>query len=173
VGTADEALEDALSFLALVGAERPSPHVRARVLAAARGQGRLRAHAAMLAEHFRIPLQKALDVLDGIDDDASWEEGLLPGMGFIHVSPGPELRLGGADTHLVRLPAGLEWPRHRHGGEERHLVLDGAIADSRTGRDYFAGETLVSPRDSEHSFRVHEGVPCVGAIVLFGEIEFG
>jgi anti-sigma factor ChrR (cupin superfamily) len=152
---------------------RPPSTLRARLLAAAMENGRLRGHAAALASLFEIPLEKAVSTLDALEAPDGWEEGLFPGMGTIHVAAGPALARAGASTHLVRLPAGLDWPNHRHGGEERHLVLEGAITDSRTARDYGPGDVLVSPKGSAHSFRVHPGVPCIGAIVLLGEVEFG
>lgn len=154
-------------------AVRPPSALRARLLAASMENGRLRGHAPALAALFEIPLEKALSTLDALEAPDGWEDGMMPGMGTIHVSAGPALARAGATTHLVKLPAGLDWPNHRHGGEERHLVLEGAIADSRTARDYGPGDVLVSPQGSAHSFRVHPGVPCIGAIVLFGEVEFG
>jgi anti-sigma factor ChrR (cupin superfamily) len=152
---------------------QPPSALRARLLAASMENGRLRGHARALAALFEIPLEKALSTLDALEAPDGWEGGLLPGMGTIHVSAGPALARQGARAHLVRLPAGLDWPNHTHGGEERHLVLEGAITDSRTARDYGPGEVLVSPKGSAHSFHVHSEVPCIGAIVLFGEVEFG
>ncbi|MGZ3420485.1 MAG: cupin domain-containing protein [Polyangiales bacterium] len=164
----------ALAAIALQNPPSRAPKaLRARLLAASAENGRLRGHAPALASLFDLPLEKAVSILDALDAPDGWEEGLLPGMGTIHVSPGPSLQRAGALTHLVKLPAGLDWPTHRHSGEERHLVLEGAITDSRTSRDYRAGETLVSPTGSSHSFHVHSEVPCIGAIVLFGEVEFG
>jgi anti-sigma factor ChrR (cupin superfamily) len=164
----------ALATIALRSEQANAPKaLRARLLAASEENGRLHVHAPKLAALFEISLEKARSTLDALDAPDGWEDGLLPGMGTIHVSPGPALHRVGALTHLVKLPAGLDWPSHRHLGEERHLVLEGAITDSRTGRDYGPGEMLVSPTGTSHSFHVHPEVPCIGAIVLFGEVEFG
>jgi anti-sigma factor ChrR (cupin superfamily) len=165
---------EVLAALALRAAPVRAPStMRARLLAASMESGRLRGHAPALAQLFDLPIEKALSTLDALEAEDGWEDGLIPGMGTIHVSAGPKLARAGARTHLVRLPPGLDWPNHRHGGEERHLVLEGAITDSRTARDYGPGQVLVSPEGSSHSFHVHAEVPCIGAIVLFGEVEFG
>ena len=76
-----------------------------------------------------------------------------------------------ADAGLVRFPAGLEWGLHKHVGEEHHLFLTGAIRIDQTGEILRAGDTLISPPDSEHSFKVLPEEDCVAAVILTGGIE--
>lgn len=147
-----------------------STWVRARVLAAAEGRGRLARHGDALARFFEIPLDKANALLDAVDASDAWEPNPA-GIGLIHLAPGGRWAAMGADAGLVRFPAGIEWPLHRHIGEERHLFLEGAIRIDQTGQVLRAGDELVSAAGTEHSFHVLPESDCVAAVILEAGIE--
>ncbi|HVZ34889.1 MAG TPA: cupin domain-containing protein, partial [Polyangiaceae bacterium] len=85
-----------------------------------------------------------------------------------HFQAGPSL--GSADTGLVRMAAGLAFPRHRHIGAERVLVLEGGYRDS-SGRVVIAGDAVEMPDGSRHAYRVLPDGPLVFALVLESGIE--
>jgi anti-sigma factor ChrR (cupin superfamily) len=68
------------------------------------------------------------------------------------------------------MPASFEWPRHRHTGQERVLILEGAYRDS-SGRLYRAGDIHEMGADTEHGFTVLPDSPLLLALVLHGQIE--
>ncbi len=149
----------------------PAPSfLRARLLAAAEGRGRLAGYAGALAKFFEISESKARALLDAVDEPAAWEPNPT-GIGLIHLAPGARYAAMGADAGLVRFPAGMHWPLHRHVGEEHHLVVQGAIRIDQTGELVRAGDTLVSLPGSEHSFDVLGEEDCVAAVILTAGIE--
>lgn len=163
----DWALEALASSLEPVA---PPPFVRARILASAEPRGHLGAHVEALARFFEIGLEKARALLDAIASDDAWEPH-PSGIGLVHVAGGPRLAAASADTGLVRFPAGVDWPLHRHLGEERHLFLAGGIREHVTGRTFRAGDVLVSAAGTEHAFQVLPDEDCVTAVILMAGIE--
>jgi anti-sigma factor ChrR (cupin superfamily) len=91
------------------------------------------------------------------------------GISLIHLNAGT--RYATADAGLVRFPAGIQWPLHKHVGDEHHLFLEGGIRENETGREYHAGDVLISGAGSQHSFHVLPGVDCVAAVILTAGIE--
>ena len=71
---------------------------------------------------------------------------------------------------LVSITAGTTFPLHRHLGEERTLVLEGALSEA-DGTVYRPGDALTMPAESSHSFTVLPGAPLIFAVVLFAPIE--
>lgn len=147
---------------------KPGPHLRARLLASIRGEGRLARWTEALSRFLDVTLEKSRALLEAIDAPDAWEPGPLRGVGLIHFMGGP--RVAAADCGLVRLPAGMEWPLHRHVGDESMLILEGGIVESG-GTTYAAGSILERPAGSEHAFRVLAEHDCVWAAVLFEGIE--
>jgi len=146
------------------------PWVRARLLAAAEGKGRLGSFGEALARFFEISVDKARGLLDAVDSPEAWEPNPA-GIGLIHLAPGVRWAAMGADAGLVLFPAGMNWPLHRHIGEERHLFLEGAIRIDQTGQILRAGDELVSAAGTEHSFLVLPECDCVAAVILEAGIE--
>lgn len=147
--------------------EAPST-IRARLLAAAEANGRLAKFTDAVARVFEIPIDKARALLDAADAEGAWEAGPLPGVALMHLKGGPALAK--ADTGLVRFPAGIAWPLHKHLGAERMLVLEGTLVDD-TGRTWREGELLELPPGSQHAFDVLPGHDCLCAVVLHGGLE--
>ena len=143
-------------------------HVRARLLASTRDEGRLARLTGTLARFLDVTREKSRALLEAIDVAAAWEPGPLPSIALIHVTGGP--RVAAADCGLLRLPAGLEWPLHRHVGDEAMLILEGAIAEVG-GATYTAGAVLAKAAGTEHAFRALPDGDCVCAVVVFEGIE--
>lgn len=149
----------------------PAPgFLRARLLASAEAKGRLAQYTDALAQFLELPPSRARALLDMIDAPDAWERD-PSGIAMIHLAAGPRYARMGADVGLVRFPAGMVWPLHRHVGEEHHLFLEGGIRIDQTGQEIRAGGTLTSPPGSEHSFVVLPEVACVTAVILTAGIE--
>jgi quercetin dioxygenase-like cupin family protein len=97
-----------------------------------------------------------------------WENLPLPGVRLFHLVPGPAL--AGADAGLVSIAAGTPFPLHEHVGEERTLVLEGALSET-DGTLYRPGDSLTMLAGSSHAFTVLPGPALVYAVVLFAPIE--
>lgn len=101
--------------------------------------------------------------------------GLLPG-GWRHAAFEPfregvemcRLWQGGPDVALLRYAPGASVPRHRHGGLETILVLEGTQSDERGA--YSAGSIVFNPAGSEHSVWSDGG--CVVLIQWERPVEF-
>jgi quercetin dioxygenase-like cupin family protein len=162
------------SLLVAPGTRAPAspapPFLRARVLASAFGVGALAEHAEAVARLFEISVERARRLLDAVAVDEAWEPHPA-GIELVHVAAGPRFARGGFDTGLVRFPAGIAWPLHRHLGEERHLFLEGGIRLDDTGQVFGPGDVLVSAAGTEHAFHVLPDRPCVTAVVLETGIE--
>lgn len=124
-----------------------------------------------------LSMQRAREVLDKFDDMVGWEAA-GPGVMLFHLEAGP--RLSGAVVGLVRVDAGILFPRHSHIGEEMVLVLQGGIRDE-SGQVFLPGDIAYMSAGSEHEFTalpgnelaylavVHEGVdfsPSGGPVIL-------
>lgn len=163
------AMNETFAGLALVAAPiAPSPQLRARILAAAEGKGRLSQYVGQLARFFEITAEKARALLDVVDEPAAWERGPLPGVGLLHLSAGPSLAM--ADCGLVRFPAGMDWPLHRHVGPESMFVFQGGLVET-DGTRWVAGQVLHKAAGSEHAFQIMPGNDCVCAVIVREGIE--
>jgi quercetin dioxygenase-like cupin family protein len=162
-------LADALALLALsLDPAAPSAGARARLLAEIdRGpwpelqpaMGRL---FDLGAEAVRALGQRARDV-------AEWVAGPVPGSSLLHLTGGPRVAL--ADSGLVRVEPGVEFPWHKHIGTEISLILQGMLIES-TGRVFRPGDVHELGAGSEHGFRIPPGEQaCVFGVVLSAGIE--
>ena len=155
------ALEEAFSELPLILAPvTVTPDLRVQVLDAAKYT-----HLMALAGLFDLPSEAARAILD--DDDA-WVPGPFPGVSVVHLEGGPAV--AGADVGLVQNPPGHVMPEHDHLGEERVLVLQGEILDSR-GTSYRPGDVCVMRPGERHGHVAGPLVPLVFALVLWKGIE--
>ena len=128
-----DALLDAAGELGgLVQPVAPSGAARARLLDAARGGERFARFAGRFAELFDVGVDRARELLGLIDQPGAWEPGPARHAWLVHFQTGP--RLATADAGFVKLAAGERFPWHRHEGEEHSLILQGAAADSLSGR---------------------------------------
>ena len=161
-------------LMAAVGAEDP---LAAAVAAPIDGQANARPTGSPRFEPFVDTLARMLDLaadsvrqlLGRVDEPSSWGPG-LPGMLFQHFTPGPQLV--GVDAGLIRLEAGIAFPRHRHvAGNELTFVLDGCLIDCTDGsqpRSHAPGALVEQPEDSVHGYAASAEGPLTIIVVNHG-----
>lgn len=108
----------------------------------------------------------AKKMLAQIDTDQGWDPPSIPGADIMHID-GDSPRSDGAEVGFVRLAPGATFPRHSHDGDEDYLVLQGACRDSN-GRVYGAGDRVLNPAGSDHSFETIGNRPFIFVVVSRG-----
>jgi quercetin dioxygenase-like cupin family protein len=98
-----------------------------------------------------------------------WVSAPVPGVQLLHLTGGP--RVAHADNGLVRLAAGVRFPRHRHLGNERVLVLQGGYVDEPSGRVYTAGAVHEMAEGSEHAYHALEDGELLLAVSLVTGVD--
>jgi hypothetical protein len=120
---------------------------------------------ARLAGLFRVSEDRVVEELTRAKDPRSWSLTPFRGVRSFAVDvgdPRPDQR-----SRLLRFAPGVRFPRHRHRGPERVLVLEGCYTDS-TGVEVGPGQEQVMHEGSEHELRIVSSVRCVAAVVEHG-----
>jgi quercetin dioxygenase-like cupin family protein len=99
--------------------------------------------------------------------DSEWQPGPLPWVSLFHLEGGPAV--AGLDTGLVRFKKGMPFPRHRHVGPERVLVLEGGYFDDQ--RWYGPGDLHVMEDGTEHALQIGDEQDLLVAVILVADIE--
>jgi putative transcriptional regulator len=163
--------DELLAWLALALEPVTPPNgLRARLLATISGPSgpeRLAPFVDRVAALFDITREQSRSVLALFDAEQGWTP-MYPGAAFREVQGGAAL--GGATAGLVRVAAGLSFPRHAHIGEERVFVVQGAFVDD-AGERVAAGQLANMADGSEHGFTVISEQELLYAVVV-GEVEF-
>ncbi len=102
------------------------------------------------------------------EKDSEWQAGPLPWVSLFHLDGGPAV--AGLDTGFVRLKKGMPFPRHRHVGPERVLVLEGGYFDNDQ-RWYGPGDLHVMEDGTEHSLQIGDEQDLLLAVILVADIE--
>lgn len=145
----------------------PSTRLRARLLGAVDHLERFAPRARALAELLDLDLDDARRQLHALSDDRGWHAAPVPGVTWRPLDSGWTRE---RTTLFARLAAGATFPRHRHVGDERLLVLDGALVEG--DRVVHAGERLDRASGSIHSIHAEAaGDGCVCAVLNLGHIE--
>jgi hypothetical protein len=160
------ATADSLGWLAAAVEREPvSAAARQRLLDAV-AKNRFLPFVDRLSDFFDLGVERIQEIVQSIDEAASWESGPLPGIDLIHFPGGA--RVAAADNGIVRMAPGLPFPKHKHLGIERVLILEGGYTDDK-GRVWRAGDLHVADQTVEHAFVVlDEGA--VYAVSLDGDI---
>lgn len=146
----------------------PEGRLRARLFASVDRLERFTPMAPRLAALIDVAPDDARRALHALSEPEAMNAA-LPGMRVLPLATGP--RRATTSAILVCLEPGGCIPRHRHLGDERILVFEGAFAVD-DGRVVRAGEELHSPAGSIHSIPTVVGdAPCLCAIVGEGGIE--
>lgn len=149
----------------LAPALRPPDDVRQRLLAAVEQPPlRYAPFIERVSELWQVDEAKAARTLARVADERAWKRVPLPGVRVVDVEAAPG---SGTSVYLVRFAAGLRYPRHRHRGLERVLVLEGGYRDS-LGVVYGPGDLHVMADGSEHGLYVHPDAPCICAVAESG-----
>ena len=144
----------------------PSPRLKLRLLEAiARPRY---AFLDRVARMLDVARDQARSVLDLVDDATRWESG-GPGCWLIHLTGGPSLN--DAVVGLVKVEAGVRFPRHVHVGDESVLVLQGGIRDD-AGRISLAGDLVTMPASTEHEFEALPGEDLLYLAVVQEGVDF-
>lgn len=163
-------VREAFSKLATALPEpRPSPDVKKRLLRAITTEERYSPFAVALSKYWDLSVEKVRDILKWVDDGTKeWIDGPLPGIRLLDFDGGP--RVATADVGIVRLPAGLHFPWHRHVGYEVNFVLEGTLKDY-DGTLYGPGDCIEKPANTEHEFWVVSDGGALLAVVIEAGFE--
>jgi hypothetical protein len=130
----------------------PPASVRDRLLASV-AASRFERFVDHFARMYDVAAARARELFAMIDDPRTYDRA-LPGAALIHFQGGPAC--AGADCGFVLLPAGAQFPWHRHDGEEDILVIQGAAIDC-DGKVTHTGETDHRDAGTEHEFSAAPG----------------
>lgn len=162
------------ALASLAGAATPPARLRERLLSELGGPRlRFAPFYAALTELFDLNDAELSAVFERADDPSAWavlpELGPETGARLLHLQGGP--RVLEADNGLVALAAGSTFPRHRHLGLERTLVLAGSYRDEPSGRLFSPGALHEMPTDSEHQYTAEPGAELLLAVSVVGGVE--
>ena len=139
---------------------RPAEAQKRRLIEAIEGRYRYAPFTARVARMFDLDDASAATALEAIVSPDAWMEGPLPGIRCALVAAGP--RCTGNMNMFIAADPGARFPIHRHLGEERVLVMQGAFREDDGARAQ-PGDLVVKTADSSHDFVVLDGPPCVCA----------
>lgn len=128
----------------------PAANLKSRLLASV-ADDRFGPFLKDVARYCDLAVDKAKEILAVIGQPEKWDVGLVPGNLLFHFQGGPQAFA--PDCGLVILPAGFEFPKHKHLGPEVNYILEGSMIDD-DGRVYGPGEALEKTVADEHSFRI-------------------
>lgn len=160
---------EALSSLAVaLTPVAPSPGLRDRLMASARGPARFAPFIDRLARLVDLTGERVQALLASLASPGTWLPTPGPNVHLVHFDGGPAV--AAADAGFVRVAAGTVFPDHRHVGDETVLVLQGSYSDS-DGSHVRAGEIVTRPTDSRHWFTAGPDEDLIYAVVVYGGIE--
>jgi mannose-6-phosphate isomerase-like protein (cupin superfamily) len=159
-------------LLDAIPAEAPSSSLKDRLFKSVDdplvGGRRFERFAAQVARISDVAMERAQELLDKIDDAASWL--LSPDMSVYNFSGGA--RVQNAISGFVRLPPGGVFPEHEHVGDEIVLVLQGTMIDS-SGVVHRPGDEVLMKAGSKHSFTAGAGVDLLYLAIIQGGMKIG
>jgi quercetin dioxygenase-like cupin family protein len=170
---AEVELAELFAELSVVAASAVSPSElaqgRARLLGAvSQSAERFAPLFEKLTKFFDLSAEALRAVFARSEQESEWQPGPLPWVSLLHLQGGPAI--AGLDTGLVRLKKGMPFPRHRHLGNERVLILEGSYQDHE-GRLYGPGDFHDMAQSTEHALQMSADEDVLLAVILSGEIE--
>jgi len=118
-----------------------------------------------IAELFDLSEDAAIAQCARLAEPDAWRFAGMPGIKNVVVQGGP--RVKDAEVMFVRFAPGMRFPRHKHTGSERVLVMEGSYIDS-DGLEHGTGELRVWEPGTSHGFRISSEEPCIVAAVVHG-----
>ncbi|MEO8902305.1 MAG: cupin domain-containing protein [Polyangiaceae bacterium] len=116
-----------------------------------------------LAKFFDLSVDGIRAVFARAEQASEWQQGPLPWVSLFHLDGGPAV--AGLDTGLVRLKKGMPFPRHRHLGPERVLILEGGYFD-HDQRWYGPGDFHYMEDATEHALQMGADVDVYLAVII-------
>lgn len=161
---------DALAWLAATATPiTPSPKVRELLFARVRNTSRWVPFIDRVAQLFDLAAEKAEALLETLEDPKNWVPGPGGGNELYFVPKGP--RLVGADAGFLRLGANVQFPKHKHLGQETSIIMAGGLREDGSDRVWQPGDVQVNEAGSEHSFTAGAD-GCLFAVVVFQGVDF-
>jgi quercetin dioxygenase-like cupin family protein len=157
--------EGVLALAAALDEKDSTARGRHRLLATLEGVHRFPDLEEQVAALFGIDAERATHYLLALDrTGAHWESGPAPGVSLLHVHDG----VGREDAiaGFVRLEPRAVFPRHRHAGRERVLVLQREMREEESGRVFTRAAFVASDQDVEHAVRASSPIPTIYAVVI-------
>lgn len=158
-------LDDIQEALASLTFELPPARPRAEgkniLLAGLDDQLRFEPFTATLAEMFDASVEKARAALGWLADPRRWELGGMPGVELLRCEPGPKAQQW--QVGFIRFAPGLQFPKHRHLGEDHLFVMSGEFTDTASGETHKTGDMVIKAPGTEHAFEVDGRWPCLVA----------
>jgi hypothetical protein len=121
-----------------------------------------------LTAFFDLSVEALRAVFARAELESEWTPGPLPWVSLFHLDGGPAV--AGLDTGFVRLKKGMPFPRHRHVGPERVMILSGGYHDDDQ-RWYGPGDLHVMDVGTEHSLQMTAEEDVLLAVILAADIE--
>jgi quercetin dioxygenase-like cupin family protein len=141
---------------------------RARLLeAVSQGAERYAPLFGKLSQFFDLNVAALRALFARAEKDSEWQRSPLPWVSLFHLEGGPAV--AGLDTGLVRFQKGMPFPRHRHVGPERVLVLEGGYFDDQ--RWYGPGDLHVMEDGTEHALQIGTEQDLLVAVILVSDIQ--
>jgi putative transcriptional regulator len=154
--------------LVMLAPQTPSSGLKARIIDDLEPSARLTRFANPIADLIDTSVQRARELLAGIDDPAQWEFGPVPGIELFHIDGGPAV--ANAIVGFIRVASGSIFPEHKHLGEEKVFIVQGSFQDSH-GAVYKPGDLVVEAPDSHHHFEACSGPKLIYLVVADQGIE--
>jgi len=153
-----------------VSAPKPPGSLRERILGSTANGGRFARFAAATARLLDLPLAEADQLLDGLDRPESFQPGPVAGAVIYPAKTGSRLPEG-TFAGFIRMPAGVAFPKHRHAGGERVLIIRGSCIDPESREVLRAGDEATQAAGSTHSFVVQPGPDLVYLALVVDGID--
>jgi len=160
-------LEASFSLLALsVAPRQPGPSLRERLLARVGSPAhRYDPLLDRFAHLMDLREEKARRLLARLAEPSFWRKTPWPAFALTEVDAGPGVR--GKQAALARLQAGHAFPRHKHLGDERYLVLQGQCREC-SGETAVAGDLVLREAGTVHAFSAPTSRDLIMAVVAEG-----
>jgi anti-sigma factor ChrR (cupin superfamily) len=139
---------------------RPTDEQKRKLIEAIEGRHRYAPFTGRVARLFDLDEASAGRTLQALVSPNAWIDGPLPGIRCAPVTVGPGCT--GRMNMFIAGDAGARFPIHRHLGEERVLVMQGAFRED-DGNVARPGDLVLKTADSAHDFVVLDGPTCVCA----------
>ena len=148
--------------------DAPPAALKQRILDTVAKTNRFRRFADRLAELIKVGRDAAARLLSGIDDPASFEASMVPGISLYHLESGAALPA--AVVGFIKIKPGVTFPHHEHVGDEIILVVQGSYRDSRDGSVHGVGDEVRNTKGSQHDLVALDGPDLIYLAIAFDGI---